>query len=318
MTSTTLKSLALCCLLPLSAHAQEAIDESRVVSSNEHVSIEILSGDVTIRGAQDNVFRVRGTLAEDAEGFTLNSDNGFTRFEVNMPRRGLFNWSSNGNDESNLEIELPIGSTVEFEGVSIDINIHNINGGSDISTVNGDIDASDLSTVVSLSTVNGSIRSNGASGRVEMATVSGEISDRESEGRIEYTTVSGDIVGHSRAQEVNVETVSGEAELDLVGTQVIEMNTVSGDIEIRLAQSLSPRVEGSSVSGGLYLAVEPQVSARISIDAHSGGDIDNNLSNERPTKDKYGPSRHLKFSKGDGLGAINLTTVSGEIELDEL
>lgn len=311
--------LLLCLLLPFAANAQESIDESRSVSANERISIEVMSGEVRIRASEDNLFRVRGTLAEKAEGFTLESNNGFTSFEVEYPRSRGWSWRGNDDDEgSTLEIEVPVGSEVEFEGVNVDVDVAGVSGGSSINTVNGNIVASDLSNFVHLSSVNGDIDSSNSSGRVDIGTVNGEITDANSSGRIEYGTVNGEIKGSSSASEVTVSTVNGEAELVLTGTQVLELSTVNGDLDIRMPGSMSPRIEGSTVSGDLRLELEPGINASFELSAHAGGDIDNEMSDARPTRDKYGPRKELNFSTGNGSGSVEITTVSGDIEITPL
>lgn len=308
-------ALLLCLLLPFAASAQEPIDESRSVSANERISIEVMRGTVRIRPSDDNVFRVRGTIDEDAEGYTLESENGFTSFEIDYPRssRGR-NWSD-GDDGSQLEIEIPQGSELEFEGVSVDVDVMGITGGSEISTVNGDIIASELGNFVHLAAVNGEIDSRNNSGRIDISTVNGEVTDNGSTGRIEYSTINGEIRANSSATEVSISTVNGEADFRLSGTQVLELSTVNGDIDVRLTDSLSPRIDGSTVSGDLRLALEPAISASFDISANSGGDIENDFSDERPSRDRYGPRKHLNFSTGTGAGSVNITTISGDIEL---
>lgn len=315
----TRNTLLLCLLLPYAANAQEPIDESRSVSANERISIEVMRGDVRIRASEENVFRVRGSIDEDAEGYTLESSNGFTRFEVDYPRssRG-WNWNNDDDDGSELEIEVPLGSELEFEGVSVDIDVMGITGGSSINTVNGDIIANELSSFVHLATVNGEIDSRNNSGRIEISTVNGEVKDSNSAGRIEYSTVNGEISGSSNALEITLSTVNGEAELTLTGTEVLALSTVNGDLDLRLLGTLSPRIEGSTVSGDLRLELEPAINASFDISANAGGDIDNNMSDARPTRDKYGPRKQLNFSTGNGSGSVDLTTVSGNIEIAPL
>ena len=290
-------ALLLCLLLPFAASAQEPIDESRSVSANERISIEVMRGTVRIRPSDDNVFRVRGTIDEDAEGYTLESENGFTSFEIDYPRSSRGRSWSDGDDGSELEIEIPQGSELEFEGVSVDVDVMGITGGSEISTVNGDIIASELGNFVHLAAVNG------------------EIDSRNNSGRIDISTINGEIRANSSATEVSISTVNGEADFRLSGTQVLELSTVNGDIDVRLADSLSPRIDGSTVSGDLRLALEPAISASFDISANSGGDIENDFSDERPTRDRYGPRKHLNFSTGTGAGSVNITTISGDIEL---
>lgn len=307
-------TLLLSLLLPLAASAQEPIDETRSVRANERIALEVMRGHVRIRVSDDNVFRVRGTLDEDADGFNLDSSNGFTRFNVEYPRSSRRR-NGNNDDGSELEIEVPEGSELEFEGVSVDVDVMGISGGSTIKTVNGNIHARSLSNFVELNTVNGSIESTDISGRIDIATVNGEVNDNNSTGRIEYSTVNGEIKASSNATEVTVSTVNGEAELTLMGTQVLAMGTVNGDVEVRLMDSPSPRIDGSTVSGDLRLELDPAISARFDINASAGGDIENGMSNDRPTRDEYGPRQHLNFSTGTGAGSVNITTISGDIEI---
>ena len=310
-------TLLLSLLLPFAASAQESIDESRSVAANERVSIEVMRGDVRIRVAEDNVFRVRGTIDEDAEGYTLESDNGFTRFEVDYPRSSR-GWNNDDDDGSELEIEVPAGSELELEGISVDVDVMGITGSTTIQTVNGGITASQLSGFIDLTAVNGEINSSNNSGRIEIITVNGEVTESNSTGRIEYSTVNGEIRASSSASEISVSTVNGEAELSLTGTEVLEMGTVNGEIEVRLAGSLSPRIDGNTVSGDLRLELERDINASFDITANAGGDIENDLSDARPTSDRYGPRKQLNFSTGTGSGSVNITTLSGDIEIAPL
>lgn len=311
--------LSTCLLLSGSLLAQEAIDESRSVLANERISLEVARGNATIRVSQDNVFRVRGTLDEEAEGYTLDSNNGFTRFEVETPRRLRGGFFGNDDKGSQLEFEVPVNAELEFEGVNTNVTVDGIRGSASISSVNGEIIASNLASFVELSTVNGKIESSNNSGRLELSTVNGEIHDDASSGRAEFSSVNGELYINSSATEVSVSTVNGEADVRLQGTEELEMSTVNGDIDVRMVGSLSPRVDGSTVSGDLRLQLEPQISARFNLNASVSGDIDNRLSDERASRrGRYGPGSSLNFSTGEGSGNIEMTTVSGDLEVDSL
>lgn len=307
-------TLVLSLVTAMNAQAQEPIDESRAVSPNERISIDVMRGDVRIRTTDEGVFRVRGTLDEEAEGYELESSGGFTRFEVEMPRSAR-GWSGNNPDNaSDLDIELPAGSTLEFQGVSTTVIVSGITGGTQISSVNGRIEASSLSERVDLSTVNGSILSTGNSGRITLRSVNGEIEDSGSSGRIEYDSVNGDISAQSSASEVQIGTVNGDADVSLAGTADLSINTVNGDYTIRLTDSGSPRIEGSSVSGDLSLVLDPALNARVSMETHSG-DIENGLSDASAEAERFGPRESLQFSLGGGSGTIELQSISGDLSL---
>ena len=62
---------------------------------------------------------------------------------------------------------------------------------------------------------------------------------------------------------------------------------------------------------------EPATKFRIwfEIEAHANGKIVNELSDDRATKAKYGPSSDLEFSINGGDADIEMDTISGRIEL---
>ena len=299
------------------ADDRQAVDESRSVSANEKIYIEVMSGEIRINAVNRGDFSVSGKLDEKATGYTLDSKDGFTRFEMTMPRQVNYN-RKDMQSAADLSFNVPVGSSVEFKGVNGNVTVRGIHGSSQIGTVNGDINATDLRNEVTLNTVNGEIKLNGGSGKVELSAVNGKIEDEGSTGRLSYEVVNGKVKAKSSADEVTVSTVNGDAELELSGTKQLKLSTVNGEIETKLRGVDSPRVSGSSVSGDIELKLESNVSARFDIKASAGGDIDNKLTNDKANKAKYGPARSLQFTTGSGNGSIELTTVSGDIELDKL
>lgn len=293
-----------------------AVDETRQVSANERIYIDVMSGDVTIRVGNDNTFRVSGVLDEQAEGFELTSANGFTRFEVEMPRNTRPSGWRNGRDQSDLEFVVPVNSTVEFSGVNASVDIAGVRGGSTISTVNGPIKARDLSNYVELKTVNGAIESINASGRIDMTTVNGNIDDSGSAGRANYHAVNGQINVGSSADEVSLSVVNGRVMARLLQASTVDLSSVNGRLELTLIDSLTPRITGNSVSGNITLNLNPSINARFSVRNNVGGTINNRLTSDEPVRARFGPSSRLEFSTGDGAGMVELTTLSGRVELN--
>lgn len=320
-TQTRLTGLTALVLLAASqlawADAREAVDESRAVTANEKIYLEVMSGEISIKAVDSNQFKIVGKLDEKATGYTLDSKDGFTRFEMTMPRQVNYRGSEKSN-AADLRVEVPIGSTVEFKGVNSDVSLSGITGGSKISTVNGKIAATKLENLVQLSTVNGEIGSKDNSGQIELSSVNGEIVDVGSSGRLNYSVVNGSIEARTSAEEISVSTVNGDAKLKMTSTKRLKLSTVNGEIDAELADSASPRISGSSVSGDIELKLDTNVSARFDIKASAGGSIDNKLSNDKATKAKYGPARSLQFTLGGGDGSVELSTVSGDVELDKL
>ncbi|MEO3678718.1 DUF4097 family beta strand repeat-containing protein [Rheinheimera sp. FR7-31] len=299
------------------ADPRTAVNERVSVSANEKIYIEVMSGEITIKAVDSNSFSVSGKLDEKATGYEFDSKDGFTRFEMTMPRQVNYNW----NDKSNaaqLSFEVPVGASVEFKGVNGNVSVSGIHGSSQIGTVNGEITATDLRNSVKLSTVNGEIKLSSGSGRIELSSVNGEIEDNGSSGRISYEVVNGEINASSNAEEVSVSTVNGDADIKLSGTTQLKLSTVNGEIDVTLRDSSAPRISGSSVSGDIELTLDSNISARFDVKASAGGSIDNTLSSDKASKAKYGPSRSLQFTLGSGDGSVELTTVSGDVKLEKL
>jgi len=299
------------------ADSREVVNESHKVSANEKIYIEVMSGDVTIKAGSANQFTVSGKLDEKATGYMLDTKQGFSRFEMTMPRQVNYS-SKDKNNMAELSFEVPVGSSVEFKGVNSNVTLNGIEGGSEISTVNGQITASNLHTIVKLTTVNGQIKVSGASGQIELNSVNGEINDTDSSGRLRYEVVNGEISGRSSAAEVSISTVNGDAKLELDGTKQLKLSTVNGEIVAKVAGVASPRISGSSVSGDIELVLAGNSDIRVDLKASAGGSLENKLSSDKATKAKYGPARSLQFTLGNGEGSVELTTVSGDIKLEKL
>lgn len=317
--NSTLKLLMLAAVLFIagvqhaSAQAGETIDESRVVSANERIMLDVMRGEVVIRSGTDNTFRVQGELDERAEGYELESDNGFTRFIVRMPRN--MRGTNNRDDGSNLQITVPAGSQVEFSGVNVDVDIADVLGGTRVTTVNGEIHAKGLAEYVFLKTVNGNIDSENNRGVITIETVNGEVDDDGSQGRLTIEAVNGELTISSAAEEVTLTVVNGQIDADLRATRTLEFSSVNGEIDISLSASPAPRVRGRSVSGEIELHVDAGIDARFNLQSNVGSRIDNALTVDEARRPQFGPGRNLQFTTAQGAGSVDISTVSGAISL---
>jgi DUF4097 and DUF4098 domain-containing protein YvlB len=295
------------------------VNEQRKVQTNEKIYIENLRGQVDIVATDKTEFSVKGQLDEKAEGFELTSKDGFTRFIVKMPQK-QYNWRSEDNNTqgSQLQIEVPKGTALEFSGVNSAVKVSGVQGSSKIQTVNGHIQTKQLANEVVLETVNGEITSVDSNGRIKLNTVNGEINDQGSRGRLDAEAVNGEISLQSSASEVNVSVVNGEVNMQLSGTERLEFSSVNGEISVELQNSASPKISASSVSGDLTLKLTSATNARFSLETNGGGDISNKLTEQKAEKTKYGPGRSLEFNLGSGEGRVEMTTVSGDLTIENL
>lgn len=301
----------------MSLHAKQSVERKLAVSPTSYVEIEHVNGLAKIQGWDKDEVKVSGELGERTEDFIFERNGNDVLIKVEVKKGG--SWINSEKYKDNLTIFVPRRSSVNYQSVNAKVDVSRVLGGSEIQVVNGNVNASELEGRVSLASVNGQIRSHLIKAdKLELETVNGNIKDTDSNAeQLDLNSVNGDIESNNRSAEVSAETVNGSIELDLAEIEELELNTVNGSIMACMGLGSDGRVEASSVGGAIKLQFDPQVSARFDIQTHAGGRISNQLSDHKAEKAKYGPSRWLKFNLNKGKARVNVSTVSGRIELNK-
>lgn len=113
---------------------------------------------------------------------------------------------------------------------------------------------SGLQEEANLSTVSGDLATDGIAGDLQLNSVSGELSARNHYGKILAHTVSGDITATGAVLAFTSDGVSGNVFLDLAGTpDLVKVNSVSGDVTVRLEADVATAYAINTVSGKLQL-----------------------------------------------------------------
>lgn len=302
-------------------HAGEAISETLPVDADAVISIELLSGHVTISGHDAASFTIEGTLNDAAEGFTLRESNGNIHFEEIIQRRQGRWWipghAGGSGTGAVLDIRVPRAGVLRFDGTDTDLDLSDLAGNTSVEVVNGRIVASRLDGVTRLETINGSIDSEQLGGRVSLETLNGGINDRNSAAsRVTFSAVNGSIRSDTRSAHVTASNVNGEITLDLHNLDELEVSTVSGTMDIFGILNDGAHVDLSSVGGRVELHLPASTSASFHVSTAVGGRIRNELSTaEAQQKNRYVNSRELDFAINGGRGNVNISTVSGNITL---
>lgn len=119
-------------------------------------------------------------------------------------------------------------------------------------------------------------------------------------------TVSADVEGTAlAADDLKVESVSGRAKLEVLRAKVVDMDSVSGDMNLR-CEGVPEKIDFSGVSGGLTVALPEGVGFTAKLDSVSG-DVTNAVA---ATQDGG------KYIVGDGACEITADTVSGDLRLE--
>jgi DUF4097 and DUF4098 domain-containing protein YvlB len=138
-----------------------------------------------------------------------------------------------GNNGLHVRAQVPHGADVMIKTASADVGIDGHVGRLDANTASGDVSARGLADQAKVKTV---------SGDVHVAQVGGDLS---------VQTVSGDIRAVSVGGGVDTKSVSGDIRLEGVADGDVRFASVSGDIEIGVAQGSLLDVDAGSTSGDL-------------------------------------------------------------------
>ncbi len=274
-------------------YAGEKIDKTLAVDASGLVRMAAARGRIDVLGWDRNDVSVAGTLDDLTKSVTFETSGSTTTFSVATPD------NLNRGEGSKLLIHVPAASRLRVEVVSADVSMKGVRGGIDCNSVSGDVDASDLP------------------GRIDIATVSGHIElarAEAAEGATTLSSVSGDIEAETDAEVLTVKTVSGDADVRS-GKRVkaLNLNAISGDIEISADLADGARVKGSTTSGDIKLSLNRDVGAVVELRANSG-DIRNTLTSDRAKQGMFG-GKELQFTMGNGTGTIEMTTISGDLQL---
>jgi len=274
-------------LMPALASAATALDESRPLLANAHLTVQNEAGRIEVRGWDRNEVRIRGDLGDRDQSLEITGDNSSLQIRVRHQ-------NSHDISSARLVIEAPAGVRLQLQAVSADVDVADINGPIDSGTVSGDLRLRSASQQLNLSTVSGDLDVDAPSTDTRIDTVSGDVRARGPSGRL------------------RLETVSGDVSLDGGTFERIDMKSVSGDLELKAALTPQAVVNGSTLSANIRLALPEKTSADVSMRSFSGsvrsqfGNI-HEASSERD---------RMQFKVGSGSARIDLSSFSGDVEIE--
>ena len=290
--------------------AAESVDQQQDIAANPNVSIKVQRGNVAFVSWDKNSIQVKGELDELSEGFIFDVKGNSVVIEDKLPR----SYQGNNKQGSQLTIYLPAQLNLDAQGVSADFALSKLGGQIAIALVSGNIEAKQLSGSNKLTTVSGNINSEQLSGKINLETVSGDINDNKSQGEAEFRLVSGELDTHSDFTQVSIDQVSGDIEATLSQINQINLVTISGDANLNLGAQLS-KGNLETISGNVTMAFNAAPNIHFMIDGGPGGKIDNQLTDDKPLKQKYSSSQSLQFKSLSGDGQVNINTISGRISV---
>jgi DUF4097 and DUF4098 domain-containing protein YvlB len=268
-------AIALIPWIAVSAFAGERVDASLDAARDGQVQITAVRGEIRVLGWDEPRVAVEGTRDDSSEEFIFRRDGDTVVIEDQLKRQALRTGS--GTD---LTVRVPNASRMRVSVVSADLDARNLSGALRLNTVSGGITGENLGD------------------------------------DIEATTVSGRVQLETAATRLNVRSTSGRLLIDN-GAPLVRgrLANVSGEISLTTPLDSECDVEVETVSGRVNLTLTDEVNAALNIIGGPSGRIRNELTDQAPTRPRYGPGERLEQSLGTGSGYVRVSTVSGPIRL---
>ncbi|MBT2406750.1 MULTISPECIES: DUF4097 family beta strand repeat-containing protein [unclassified Streptomyces] len=236
-----------------------------------------------VDGPPLHVVQEGGVLTISYEDLPWNGSQGFKKWFEDKPWKA---WSSSASGRKAWErratvtLTVPASTHVQLAAVTATAFVSGVSGGTEVNGVSGD------ATLVGLS---GKVKAHTVSGSVEAQSLTGELGFRSVSGGLTVVDGAGGIV--------RADSVSGDMLIDLALDPAvprpveIQLNSVSGQVAIRLPHPADARVEANTATGGVSNAFE---------DLRVSGQLG---------------AKRITGTLGAGTGTLRATTVSGAIAL---
>ncbi|MEU8822743.1 DUF4097 family beta strand repeat-containing protein [Streptomyces sp. NPDC048636] len=270
----------------MSARSEWSISEPEKLTFDGPVSalnVRVVGGTVNVVGTDSGPARLELSALDGPPLTVALEDGALTVAYDDLPWKGLLKWldRKGWNRSVHLTLTVPTATDVSIGVIGASAVASGIGGRAELRGVSGDF------TLVGLT---GPVRADTVSGRVEAQAVTGDL---------RFNSVSGDLtVVEGSGPGVRAESVSGNVVLDLAPVSEsarISLNTVSGEIAIRLPHpadaKVDAEVDANTASGSVSCAFE---------DLRVTG--------------QWGAKR-INGTLGTGSGRLQATTVSGAIAL---
>ena len=291
MCTSSFSLLLATALLAPSALAQTAINETRPLDARGRVDINNLKGRIEVRGWERNKVQVTGTLGKGVERLDIESSGGQVSIEVRYPKSN--GWGGNRTGPTDLVVMVPVRADLDVESVAANVHVSGV-----------------ASSELSINSVSGDVVAAAAPRKADVETVSGNATLTLNSADVSANTVSGDIVLCGRLNgDIDVETVSGRIEVNVNGERIRDLSasTVSGSAEIATALAPGGEISLESVSGDLLLRLPRDTSAQVSGESFSGTLKATGVTIEK----RRGPGSSFSTTYGNGNGRVSVETFSG-------
>ena len=290
-------AIALACFAPL-AQAATPFDETRAISPDAEISLDNLKGQIEVTTWERNEIRIHGRRGEGTKELAITGDAAHLSIKIEYPEnKGWFLWGGDEAEASDLRVTVPAGVSVNVDTVAAQVQVRGVAG-----------------RELSIESVSGRVDAQTGAAEVAIETVSGDATIQAQSRELTVESVSGDIrVRGALAERVELEAVSGSIELDSSGSaKHVAAGVVSGDVTLRTGLQSGARLTAESLSGDVEVILPANSSAAIAASSFTGtiksdqGEVET---------EEHGPGSSLSLTLGRGDARVDLETFSGDLRL---
>lgn len=272
---------ALALAAPAWAGEPRPIDERRKLSSTAVVSVSNVAGGIHVEAWDRNELHLTGELAAEVEELRITGNESRLAIEVKLPERAKH------AGDTQLHLRIPRGASLDAEAVSADIHVNGLRG------------------KVVAESVSGDVRLDVGSRQVRAQSVSGDVTLKAPAEETRVESVSGDVEVSGGKGEVRAESVSGSLKVQAREVTKLDLETVSGDLDVDIEFAKGAEVEVETLSGEVTLAVPGLPDFDVDLETFSGS-LRSNLLDGLKGQKEY--SR-----EGRQPGRLRLHSFSGDI-----
>jgi DUF4097 and DUF4098 domain-containing protein YvlB len=214
------------------------------------VSVRLGSGDVSVRAEAVTSTTMRISGERDADELMIElQPAGIGRQHLRIEQRRTGRKFRPGRSSLHVELVVPNSTRLRVDGGSADLHaaglleavtFHTGSGDASLEEVTGNVDVKVASGDVTVGSVRGSLSFHAASGDFRAGHIAGELVAR---------TASGDLRVDSAESGARVSTLSGDVALGGLRAGVIDVQAVSGDVELSVANGTNVYLDLSATTG---------------------------------------------------------------------
>ena len=213
------------------------------------LDLRVDAGEVEIDARETSETRVtvlpaNAAARDHVDKVRVDFDGHAVRVEAREPRLAL-----GRRPAFRIEIVCPEGSRLRARVASADVTARGRLGAVDVKSASGDVTLDAADGDVRVESASGDARVERVRGTFEFRTASGDLDVRHAEGPVTAHVVSGDVKIGDAVARVTANSVSGDLTLARVAGGPVQVDSVSGDVEIRVARGAAVWLDVRSLSG---------------------------------------------------------------------